>query len=75
MNKKIFIIIQIQQTIILTYLLRQKKKKMATIPKTQQAAQVVSPGEAFHISISDDIPVPEPGPNEVLVKLSCTGLW
>jgi propanol-preferring alcohol dehydrogenase len=48
---------------------------MASIPQTQQAAQVLQPGDAFHISIRDDVPVPEPGPNEVLVKLSCTGLW
>lgn len=48
---------------------------MATIPQTQQAAQVLSPGDSFSISIRDDIPVPEPGPNEVLIKLSCTGLW
>lgn len=48
---------------------------MATIPQTQKAAQVLSPGESFRISIRDDIPVPEPGPNEVLIKLSCTGLW
>lgn len=48
---------------------------MATIPKTQRAAHVLSPGEAFSISIRDDNSVPEPGPNEVLIKLSCTGLW
>ncbi|PCG94705.1 Polyketide synthase, enoylreductase [Penicillium occitanis (nom. inval.)] len=46
-----------------------------TIPQNQKAAQVLSPGESFSVSIRDDMPVPEPGPNEVLIKLSCTGLW
>ncbi|KAF3397360.1 Alcohol dehydrogenase 2 [Talaromyces pinophilus] len=46
-----------------------------TIPQTQKAAQVLSPGVSFSVSIRDDMPVSEPGPNEVLIKLSCTGLW
>ncbi|KAL4903304.1 hypothetical protein BDW74DRAFT_180167 [Aspergillus multicolor] len=46
----------------------------AAIPQFQQAAEVVNPGEDFEIRIRNDIPVPEPAENEVLVKLTCTGL-
>jgi propanol-preferring alcohol dehydrogenase len=46
-----------------------------TIPNFQQAAVVVNPGEKGQIAIRNDLPVTVPGPNEVLVKLTCTGLW
>ncbi|KAL3462389.1 chaperonin 10-like protein [Aspergillus heterothallicus] len=44
------------------------------IPKLQQAAKVVDPGANYKITIHHDVPVPEPVANEVLVKLTCTGL-
>ncbi|KAJ5935840.1 hypothetical protein N7466_005387 [Penicillium verhagenii] len=47
---------------------------MASIPNHQTAALVQDPGENFKILIRDDIPVGEPGPEEILVKLTCTGL-
>ncbi|PKY04614.1 putative quinone oxidoreductase [Aspergillus campestris IBT 28561] len=47
---------------------------MTSIPTTQQAALVENPGPAAKIVHRDDIPVATPGPNEILVKLTCTGL-
>jgi propanol-preferring alcohol dehydrogenase len=44
-------------------------------PNLQQAAVVVNPGEKAHITLRNDLPVASPGRNEVLVKLTCTGLW
>lgn len=41
----------------------------------QQAAVVSNPGENYTISLANDVPVATPGNNEILVKLSCTGLW
>ncbi|CAG8026127.1 unnamed protein product [Penicillium olsonii] len=43
-------------------------------PALQQAAVVSNPGEGYIIALRDDIPVATPGENEILVKLSCTGL-
>lgn len=47
----------------------------ASIPSVQQAAVLQNPGDKFTVVLRNDIPVGNPGPNEVLVKLSCTGLW
>lgn len=49
--------------------------KMTSIPIHQQAAVVEDPGDNFKILLRNDIPVGEPGPEEILVKLTCTGLW
>ncbi|KIW89101.1 uncharacterized protein Z519_10586 [Cladophialophora bantiana CBS 173.52] len=46
---------------------------MGEIPKTCLAGVVVNEGPDFHIEVVD-VPVPEPGPNEVLIKLNTTGL-
>ena len=48
---------------------------MAFIPTQQQGAVVQDPGENFKIQLQHDIPVGNPGPDEILVKLTCTGLW
>ena len=49
---------------------------MATsIPQLQQAAVVQNPGDNAQILLRDDVPVGEPGPEEILVRLTCTGLW
>ncbi|PYI13255.1 putative alcohol dehydrogenase [Aspergillus violaceofuscus CBS 115571] len=44
------------------------------IPTTQQGTVVVNPGPSYQIIHRDDLPVPQPGDHEVLVKLTCTGL-
>lgn len=44
-------------------------------PTLQQAAVVQNPGEDATITLHNDIPVASPGQNEVLIKLTCTGLW
>ena len=41
---------------------------------TQLGAWIEKPGPNAHIKIRDDIPIPTPGPNEVLVKLICSGV-
>ncbi|KAF9883898.1 hypothetical protein FE257_002692 [Aspergillus nanangensis] len=46
----------------------------ASIPSLQQAAIVQDPGHQFAVVLRNDIPVANPGPNEILVRLSCTGL-
>lgn len=45
------------------------------LPRTQTAAVVQNPGPDYTIMLRDDIPVPEPGLGEILIKLECTGLW
>ncbi|KAJ5893159.1 hypothetical protein N7504_009850 [Penicillium tannophilum] len=47
---------------------------MISIPIHQRAAVVEDPGDNFKILLRNDIPVGEPGPEEILVKLTCTGL-
>ncbi|KAJ5778747.1 hypothetical protein N7520_001993 [Penicillium odoratum] len=47
---------------------------MVSIPTYQKAAVVQDPGENFKIVLRDDVPIGEPGPEEILVKLTCTGL-
>ncbi|CEN60226.1 hypothetical protein ASPCAL02667 [Aspergillus calidoustus] len=44
------------------------------ISKLQQGAEVINPGNDYKIILRNDIPVSDPGSNEVLVKLTCTGL-
>jgi propanol-preferring alcohol dehydrogenase len=44
-------------------------------PLLQQAAVVSDPGENYSISLQNDIPVATPKKNEILIKLTCTGLW
>ncbi|KAH6704001.1 chaperonin 10-like protein [Leptodontidium sp. MPI-SDFR-AT-0119] len=43
------------------------------IPKTCKAGVCVNEGPDFRVEIQD-VPVPEPGPDEVLLKLNATGL-
>ena len=45
------------------------------IPKLQTAAVIENPGENATVRIITDAPVEEPGPHEILVKMSMTGLW
>ena len=45
------------------------------IPKTQKVAVIENPGPNGTVVIRDDVPVAEPGPNEILVKLEYSGLW
>ncbi|BAE65649.1 unnamed protein product [Aspergillus oryzae RIB40] len=47
---------------------------MDSIPSSQRAVVVQSPGNNYEMIILDDIPVRTPGADEILVKLSCTGL-
>ncbi|SPO02043.1 related to ADH3 - alcohol dehydrogenase III [Cephalotrichum gorgonifer] len=44
------------------------------IPHLQQAAVIESPGDNAKVAIQTDIPVGEPGPDEILIKLAFTGL-
>ncbi|PQE19612.1 alcohol dehydrogenase protein [Rutstroemia sp. NJR-2017a WRK4] len=43
------------------------------IPKTCKAGVVVNEGPDFHVEVQD-VPVPEPGPNDLLIRLRATGL-
>ncbi|KAF2176491.1 alcohol dehydrogenase [Zopfia rhizophila CBS 207.26] len=45
----------------------------ARIPKTCKAGVVFNEGMNFKVVVKE-VPVPEPGPNEVLIKLNTTGL-
>lgn len=45
------------------------------IPLSQRAALVQNPGDNFSIALQDGIPIGKPGPDEILVKLNCTGIW
>jgi len=42
--------------------------------KTQIGAWVENPGPNARIEIRDDLPIPPPGPNQVLIKLECSGV-
>ncbi|KAM3421157.1 hypothetical protein BST61_g1569 [Cercospora zeina] len=44
------------------------------IPKTCKAGILVNEGPDFHIEVHSDIPVPTPGPNQLLLRLNITGL-
>jgi hypothetical protein len=52
-----------------------RKKMSHVFPHSQQAAVVQNPGESFKVVLRHDIPVGNPGPEEILVKLNCTGIW
>lgn len=43
------------------------------IPTYCKAGVVVNEGENFTVEVQD-VPVPQPGPDEVLIKLNCTGI-
>lgn len=43
------------------------------IPKTCKAGVVVNEGPDFYVDVQD-VEVPTPGPEEVLIKLNATGL-
>ena len=43
------------------------------IPKTCKAGVVVNEGPDFHVEVQD-VEVPTPGPEEILIKLNATGL-
>ncbi|KPI39411.1 Alcohol dehydrogenase 1 [Cyphellophora attinorum] len=44
------------------------------IPSTTRAGCVVNPGPDFSVTLKDDIKTPSPGPSEVLIKLTHTGI-
>ena len=48
---------------------------MYPITTYQRAVVVQNPGNNYEMIIRDDIPVRTPGADEILVKLSCSGLW
>ncbi|KAI9737148.1 MAG: hypothetical protein M1834_000741 [Cirrosporium novae-zelandiae] len=43
------------------------------VPKTCKAGVVVNEGPNFHVEVQE-VPVPEPAPDQVLIRLNCTGL-
>ncbi|CEI60036.1 hypothetical protein FVEN_g8168 [Fusarium venenatum] len=45
-----------------------------SIPSLQKAAVIKNPGDEARIVIRSDVPVPSPGKDEILIKLSCTGV-
>ena len=47
---------------------------MEKLQGTQIGAWIENPGPKAHIKIRNDIPIPSPGPDEVLIKLSCSGV-
>jgi len=47
---------------------------MAEPSTTQLGAWIENPGPDARIKIRNDIPIPTPGPDEVLIKLSCSGV-
>lgn len=48
---------------------------MAVPQRLQTGAWIDQPGPETRISIRHDLPIPVPGPGEVLVKLECSGVW
>ncbi|KPM45134.1 hypothetical protein AK830_g1374 [Neonectria ditissima] len=44
------------------------------VPQIQKAAVIENPGQSAKIRIRDDVPVGEPGENQVLVKLAFSGI-
>ncbi|KAH7141477.1 chaperonin 10-like protein [Dactylonectria estremocensis] len=46
----------------------------ANMKKFQTAAVIENPGPSAEINIRNDVPVDEPGPNEILVKLAFSGI-
>ncbi|CAK7199551.1 hypothetical protein SEUCBS139899_002231 [Sporothrix eucalyptigena] len=47
---------------------------ITTIPTTQTAIWVDQPGESALITLRDDVPVPTPKEDDILVKTECSGL-
>ncbi|KAL0937974.1 putative alcohol dehydrogenase [Colletotrichum truncatum] len=47
---------------------------MEKIPTVQKAAVLQDPGPNAKVVIRNDVPVPTPGPHEVLVRISTTGI-
>ncbi|KAJ5890401.1 uncharacterized protein N7473_006629 [Penicillium subrubescens] len=45
-----------------------------SIPLVQQAAVVENPGDNFTVVLRDNVPVGDPGTDEILIKLNCTGI-
>ena len=45
------------------------------IPKYQTAACIDHPRPGAQLEIRHDVPVPEPGSGEVLIKMEWTGFW
>jgi propanol-preferring alcohol dehydrogenase len=45
------------------------------IPDVQTAALIRDPGPNAVIEIRQDYPVAQPGGNEVLLKMECSGIW
>ncbi|KAF2692043.1 GroES-like protein [Lentithecium fluviatile CBS 122367] len=45
----------------------------SSLPKTCKAGVVINEGPDFKLAV-EDVPVPEPGPNDVLIKLNTTGI-
>ncbi|GAA6001055.1 hypothetical protein JCM10207_007392 [Rhodosporidiobolus poonsookiae] len=45
-----------------------------TVPTVCRAAVTKNPGKGFHIELVEDYPVPTPGPGELLLQLTHTGL-
>ncbi|OBS23157.1 hypothetical protein FPOA_03713 [Fusarium poae] len=45
-----------------------------SIPSVQKAAFIESPGDNARIAIRSDVPVPNPGKHEILIKLACSGV-
>jgi hypothetical protein len=55
---------------------QQKHLNMSSsIPSVQTAALIENPGDDARIVFRSDIPVGNPGVNEILVKLAFTGVW
>lgn len=52
-----------------------KKAIVMAIPEYQTAACIDNPGPQGKLEIRHDVPVPEPGDGDVLVKLEWTGFW
>lgn len=47
----------------------------STIPRFQQAAVLENPGPDARIVLHHDMPVEAPGPGQILIKLSHSGIW
>ena len=48
---------------------------MTVSDSTQLGAWLDKPGPNARVEIRSDLPIPEPGPGEVLIHLECTGVW
>ncbi|KAF2996084.1 hypothetical protein E8E13_004568 [Curvularia kusanoi] len=54
-------------------MMAEDKVQTFDIPKTCKGGVVVNEGPDFHVEVQD-IPTPEPGPTDVLIKLNATGI-